>query len=84
MNSFLGPLPFPEPIGVPIPPMDPCSSGACVDAQVSADGTEVVVTSTIAGNDGEVRFTRDEWDQFLSDVKHSDKWDHTHTGRVLA
>jgi hypothetical protein len=51
-----------------------CGSGACVDAQ-KVDGG-VLVTSTVPGNEGYVRFTSDEWSTFIGEVQ-AGKWDHT-------
>lgn len=56
-----------------------CSNGACVHAEVSADGVSVTLTSTVEGNDGSATYTRDEWDEFITGVKAGD-WDATLTG----
>lgn len=55
-----------------------CSNGACVHAEVSADGVSVTLTSTVEGNDGSVTYTRDEWDAFINGVQIGD-WDATLT-----
>lgn len=51
-----------------------CTQGTCVEAEGTPEG--VVVTSSVAGNNGRVVFTQAEWDQFISNV-HAGKWDDT-------
>lgn len=51
-----------------------CSHGGCVDVKRHDAG--VTLTSTIAGNDGEVTYTQQEWNAFMRQVRDGD-WDHT-------
>jgi len=55
---------------------------SCVDAVKKDDG--VHLTSTIAGNDGKVVYTQEEWDTFLLRALTSDEWLHTLSDQARA